>query len=253
MQRVSSTSSSSTSLSRSEFFTTKDRPTTLRPRHVRTRTRTKAEPKSSSYHHHHHRHHNYINKEYNTGDWSNLRLPPLTYPSSIDIASSFTPPMPNFGMMPPIEHITSLALSGCTCGVGCACPGCAEHMSSSSSSDDCNSDSSTCGHGCGNCIDPTLAFSLPTSTGIINPKETLLDRFFACAASLPPPPSHRRSTSTIQLNPVDTTMYPNKVGVNLLPKLESSAGRCSCPDGQCSCDKLECGCGERHKVGVNFS
>ena len=122
-----------------------------------------------------------------------------------------------------------------------------------------------CGDGCGSCVDPTLEFSLPTgpmaagssssnSNSNNTSKESFLDRFFACAAALPPPPEHR--WSSIRINPMDTTVYPNGIGpptVNL-PKLECCGGRCTCPEGQCSCKKscVACGDDEEAQHGLPF-
>jgi len=155
--------------------------------------------------------------------------------------------------MPPIEQIASLAGSGCTCGVCCACPGCVEHRGS----DHADYERRNCADGCGTCVDPSLETSLPWSTGAgsssftpyshprssntLGAKESFLDRFFARAAALPPPPEYRK-TSVI-LDPMDTTVYLNKVGPTVtLPRLECCGGVCTCPEGQCSCRSSCVGC-----------
>ena len=116
-----------------------------------------------------------------------------------------------------------------------------------------------CADGCGTCVDPSLEFSLPLSTragsssfapyfhpessnGLVNDaKESFLDRFFARAAALPPPPYRKRS---VILDPMDTTVYLNKAGPPVtLPKLECCGGQCICPEGQCSCRSSCVGCG----------
>ena len=161
-------------------------------------------------------------------------LAPILYtiPSSPLASTS----IPDFPSMPPMSEFTSFAGSGCTCGVKCACPGCAEHQSISFT----NHERRDCADGCGACIDPSLGMVLPSLDNF--PIGTsILDRFFATAAALPPPPTHRK-TSSYHLDPMDTSVYSSSMGqqnfpfgsVNL-PKLECCGGQCNCPDGRCSC------------------
>lgn len=182
-----------------------------------------------------------------------IHLPPLLYAESSSSSSlPSIPAVPNFDFMPPIEQITSLAGSGCTCGVRCACPGCVEHRGTDHAD---HEERRNCADGCGTCVDPSLEFSLPLSTraesSSFGPyshpessngaKESFLDRFFARAAALPPPPEYRKRSAI--LDPMDTTLYLNKVGPPVtLPKLECCGGRCICPEGQCSCRSSCVGC-----------
>lgn len=200
-------------------------------------------------------------------DSSGFDLPPLLYgpvPLDLDSSQNGLGNLPDFGFMaPPMSLISSLAGSGCTCGVQCACPGCAEHRGSHHASHDRRS----CGDGCGTCIDPSLGLALPQTGGAASStfviieqtgfndqgflstssesnsiKESFLDKFFARAAALPPPPQHRRM-STVNIDPMDTSVYLNVPQVNL-PKLECCGGQCTCPNGQCSCQESCVGCGE---------
>ena len=185
----------------------------------------------------------------------NLQLPPLLYISSSTSTPQDLPltAMPDFDFMPPIDQITSLAGSGCTCGVQCACPSCAEHNQK-----DCtDTEKRNCADGCGTCIDPSLQFSLPSnavagsstfpslsqsSTTSHRDKESFLDRFFACAAALPPPPERRKTL--VHLDPMNTTVYSNKFGPSInLPKLDCCGGRCTCLGDHCSCTSSCLGCG----------
>ncbi len=186
----------------------------------------------------------------------NLQLPPLLYTSSSTSTSQdlSLAAMPDFGFMPPIDQIASLAGSGCTCGVQCACPSCAEHNQNGCT----DTGKRNCADGCGTCIDPSLQFSLPSNAGAgsstfpslsqsstsnhLGDKESFLDRFFACAAALPPPPERRKTL--VHLDPMNTTVYSNKFGPPInLPKLDCCDGRCTCPGDQCSCTSSCLGCG----------
>lgn len=157
--------------------------------------------------------------------------------------------------MPPISTITSLAGSGCTCGVQCSCPGCVEHRGPAHAAKDLLD----CTEGqCGTCVDNQTGITLPISTSpfsSIPPTSTLpaasldfinksasLNRFFARAATLPPPPPGRRFGGGAQLNPHDIgSNCVNASPVNL-PKLECCSGSCSCPDSQCRCGASCGGC-----------
>ncbi|KAF9478704.1 hypothetical protein BDN70DRAFT_879614 [Pholiota conissans] len=172
-------------------------------------------------------------------------LAPLLYMSS-EPSFAIPPPMPEFPLMPPMSEIRSLAGSGCTCGVKCACPGCVEH--SNSTHDDHNR--RECGEGCGVCVDPSLGMALPDLNGTSQGSEgslNFLDRFFARAAALPPPPVHRKMSS-YHLDPMDTTIFPSSgsqifvFGAVQLPKLECCGGQCNCPSGQCTCRTSCAGC-----------
>ncbi|EDR15088.1 uncharacterized protein LACBIDRAFT_300881 [Laccaria bicolor S238N-H82] len=154
-------------------------------------------------------------------------LPPiLSVPSSSQLPVS----IPEFASMPPMSEITSLAGSGCTCGLQCACPGCPEHRGS----DNVAKDRRNCADGCGTCID----YAGTTIKDKNLPNSDFLDRFFARAAALPPPPAHRRYGSRT-LDPTDVTIYRASEsllsGSGSLPKLECCGGQCLCPSGRCSC------------------
>jgi len=76
---------------------------------------------------------------------------------------------------------------------------------------------------------------------------SFLDRFFARAAALPPPPLHRMMSS-YHIDPMDTSLYSPVGaqgspfgGVNL-PKLECCGGQCNCPSDQCTCRTSCAGC-----------
>jgi hypothetical protein len=167
-------------------------------------------------------------------------LAPLLYLSS---SSAVPTPMPEFASMPPMSEIRSLAGSGCTCGVKCACPGCMEHQAPTPT----NHERRDCGHGCGACIDASIGMALPDLSNASQGSTSFLDRFFARAAALPPPPHHRKMTS-YHLDPMDTTLYSpvggqsSVFGSVSLPKLECCGGQCNCPSGQCTCRTSCAGC-----------
>ncbi|KAF5313106.1 hypothetical protein D9619_003102 [Psilocybe cf. subviscida] len=173
-------------------------------------------------------------------------LAPLLYLSSPPSTSSSSPmmprPMPDFPTMtiPPMSEITSLAGSGCTCGIRCGCPGCVEHRGPTH----VNEEHQDCADGCGTCIDESMGTALPGVSNDQPSGSSFLDRFFARAAALPPPPSNRRMT----FDPMDTTVYSptswqaDPFGPVNLPKLECCGGQCNCPDGQCSCRTSCAGC-----------
>ena len=151
-------------------------------------------------------------------------------PIRLSPSSPFPPSIPDFPSMPSMSEISLLAGSGCTCGVLCACPGCDEHNSVADTG-------KRCGDGCGACIDPSIEVALPHAT---QAKEgtNFLDRFFAQAAALPPPPAHRKM-NTYDLDPMNTRIFshssssqPLDFGVVNLPKLKCD-GRCDRSLGEC--------------------
>ncbi|KDR85229.1 hypothetical protein GALMADRAFT_233958 [Galerina marginata CBS 339.88] len=147
-------------------------------------------------------------------------------------SSSQSSAMPEFPSMPSMSEITSLAGSGCTCGVQCSCPGCVEHRGQMHA----NGDHKDCAEGCGTCVDPTIEHrdlpNLPGSSIQTPSGSSFLDRFFARAAALPPPPGSKSFT----------------FGLVNLPKLECCGGQCNCPAGHCTC-RASCGgcCTDAHK------
>jgi len=178
---------------------------------------------------------------------------PALAPILLDAGSSLTsdvprPALPDFETMPPMSTMTSLAGSGCTCGVQCACPGCLEHRGPEHASKEHNN----CTDGCGTCIDHTLGLELPTSS-TTSSTSNILDRFFARAAALPAPPPNRKNRA--DLDPMDVTVYPNFIrgtddrtlafGLVTIPKL-CCGGSCSCPGGTCGCGKSCNGCCDVH-------
>ncbi|KAF8633979.1 hypothetical protein AX15_001157 [Amanita polypyramis BW_CC] len=166
-----------------------------------------------------------------------VQLPPIQSSSNHPSARSV---VPNFPIIPPLSAIASLAGTGCTCGLRCACPGCIEHRGT----EHALPDHKDCADGCGTCVDERTA-ALPISKNAQKPDTTsILDRFFAHAATLPAP---RRRGGGVQLDPMNVTVYPDAAweseesavafGLVHLPKLECCAGRCSCPDGRCGCGR----------------
>lgn len=157
-------------------------------------------------------------------------LAPIRFSPSLPLA------IPDFPSMPSMSEISSLAGSGCTCGVLCACPGCVEHTDPENDT----SKRKDCGEGCGACIDHSIEAALP---GQAKESINFLDRFFARAAALPPPPTHRMMSS-YHLDPMNRHIYagipksgsqPFTFGMIDLPKLECCGGGCICPTGQCTC------------------
>lgn len=189
-------------------------------------------------------------------------LPPiLSVPSSSAVYPSVPPP--SFPAIPPLGAIVSLAGTGCTCGFDCTCPGCTEHRGQLHAA----KDRSDCPDGCGTCVDPQLGMELPTSTpfGTVpasTSSTSFIDAFFARAAAIPPPPSERASSMT--LDGSNVTVYPKSLfsgdrrnldevgrafGLVNLPKLECCAGRCGCPGDSCGCGDNCGGCCSNHEGG----
>lgn len=186
-----------------------------------------------------------------------LELPPIQSPASSPLMEQ----APDFGFMPPISTITSLAGSGCTCGVECGCPGCVEHRGveyAAKNLTDCKDGR------CMTCIDNTMGLALPESSSCLSSsvptstatsldyitKSSSLDRFLARAAALPPPPPNRRLGNGTHLDPRDVShlwtasdKHPSgTVSEVNLPKLECCSGRCNCPNGRCGCGTSCPGC-----------
>ncbi|KAL1672991.1 hypothetical protein EV122DRAFT_271082, partial [Schizophyllum commune] len=165
------------------------------------------------------------------------------------------PDLPQF-TLPHFTTLTSLAGSGCTCGVDCTCPGCSEHRGAehvTHTHADCKE---------GNCIhcvdgdmagradalendafgfggssmfrrDGPLGFGSNDSAGLFGNAAATNDalaKFFAQAALLPLPPN--RSGQRVEL-----------------PKLECCGGNCGCPDGRCGCGQTCDGCEEHALLG----
>lgn len=135
--------------------------------------------------------------------------------------------VPIFGTMPSISEITSIAGSGCTCGLQCSCPGCVDHRGPEHAS----AEHGNCTDGsCRSCVDNQMGVELPTaSTG-------LLRDFYTLAARLPEPPKIGASRAYSGTEPVN------------LPKLDCCGGQCGCPGGRCGCGKACDGCCEKHTM-----
>jgi hypothetical protein len=135
--------------------------------------------------------------------------------------------------MPPMSTISMIAGSGCTCGFQCSCLGCVEHRGI----EHVSKDHGSCADGaCTTCVDPRLA-ELPlqpsSSTLTYSTSPRAINRFFARAAALPPPPVNRQSTSKI--DPMNVMVYP----ITALDTEKSGAAF-----GLVQVPKLECGDGE---------
>jgi hypothetical protein len=126
-----------------------------------------------------------------------LDLPPLLFPE-------VPGPTP---IVPPFSTFTTLAGSGCTCGLTCQCPDCASH----NPRPDVNPNNA---QDCMNCVDPLLDVIDRSANDGFYIKSPALEKFFADAKRVPPPP-------TVGGKPVE------------LPKL-CCGGSCSC-GGACGC------------------
>jgi len=125
-------------------------------------------------------------------------LPPLLFPpaSSPLPELQISPVLAN--TMPPFSTFTLLAGSGCTCGLRCACPDCAEPRPETSA----YRSRRECKDGCGDCVDEgVMGIELGAGAGccgvriatpprVNTPGSQAMERFFAQAARLPLPPVH---------------------------------------------------------------
>ncbi|KAJ7480050.1 hypothetical protein B0H11DRAFT_1265277 [Mycena galericulata] len=188
----------------------------------------------------HHKRPKHINTERSS---TGPDLPPILFNEA-----SPSPSVPTFATMPPMSMITSLAGSGCTCGLECACPGCVEHRGPEHAAKDRRS----CADGCGTCVDAHAGIALPghesptSSTLTSQISDSIIDQFLARAAALPAPPSNRKMGVGVGIDPMNIMVYPaaaleSKRGVPFglvgLPKLVCCGGQCSCPSGTCDCRK----------------
>ncbi len=130
-----------------------------------------------------------------------LDLPPLLFPEGPG-------PTP---VVPPFSTFTTLAGSGCTCGLTCQCPDCTSHHPRPGvNTQDCM-----------NCVDQSLDVIDRSGTGGFHIKSPVLEEFFAVAKRVPLPP-------TVGGKPVE------------LPKL-CCGGSCGC-GGACGCNGNCNGC-----------
>lgn len=212
-------------------------------------------------------------------------LPPLLFSSPSFPMSSHQ--VPDFPTIPPMSTITSIAGSGCTCGLLCACPGCVEHRGEEQVSKDCAS----CATGCTTCVDWRGGIELPFTTQLTatdRDQDSIINQFFARAAALPLPPQSRIRSTGVDIDPTNVMVYPSNLfanhdtittssattqkrtsafslenrdvafGLVKVPKLECCGGRCGCPEDGCSCKK-SCGgrCGQhrdaRRSVSTSLS
>jgi hypothetical protein len=97
-------------------------------------------------------------------------LPPLLFPE-------VPGPTP---VVPPFSTFTTLAGSGCTCGLTCQCPDCPNHRSRVNSRDP---------QDCMNCIDQSLHVIDQSGNSGFHVKSPVLERFLAEAERVPPPPT----------------------------------------------------------------
>lgn len=125
-----------------------------------------------------------------------LDLPPLLFPE-------IPGPTP---VVPPFSTFTTLAGSGCTCGLTCQCPDCVSHRPGVESRN---------AQDCMNCVDQSLRVIDRSSSSGFHVKSPVLEKFLADAKRVPPPP-------TLGGKPVE------------LPKL-CCGGSCGC-GGACGCD-----------------
>ncbi|KAI6159473.1 copper fist DNA binding domain-containing protein [Pisolithus thermaeus] len=114
-----------------------------------------------------------------------LDLPPILSGSSGSLSR-----VPDFSFMPPLETIKSIAGSGCTCGLYCACPGCAEHRNPQQAMTELRN----CKDGCGDCVDHS-AVALP-GVSPASPKGGMVDVFFDRLSALPELPKANGTSST---------------------------------------------------------
>ncbi|KAF9015398.1 hypothetical protein BDQ17DRAFT_1536066 [Cyathus striatus] len=155
---------------------------------------------------------------------SGLELPPIHMAYNLTPGSSQGFVDTDCAVMPPMSTIKSLAGTGCTCGVLCACPGCAEHRTNEAENDEPRATQlRDCADGCTQCIDHSLRVLPGTEPNYTSP----IDMFFTTMAAIPPPPTMRG---------------PGGVSLVKLPKLECCGGQCGCPNGRCSCNTVCVGC-----------
>ncbi|KAJ6498010.1 hypothetical protein C8R47DRAFT_315987 [Mycena vitilis] len=195
-------------------------------------------------------------KHINTDRSLGPALPPILYDES-----SPSPSIPTFAVMPPMSTIASLAGSGCTCGLECACPGCVEHRGLEHAA----KDRPSCADGCGTCVDARAGVALPGYEAASSITTSIIEQFLARAAALPAPPSNRKMGVGVDLDPMNIMVYPSAAmdsqhgasfGLVNLPKLECCGGQCACPDGSCNCRKScngSCSEPRAHSAGASRS
>ncbi|KAF8499104.1 copper fist DNA binding domain-containing protein [Russula emetica] len=103
-----------------------------------------------------------------------LNLPPLVFPE-------VPGPTP---VVPPFSTFTTLAGTGCTCGLTCQCPGCPTHHSRPSV-DSSNAQAQDCM----SCVDQTLHVIDRSGSRDSYLESPVLEKFLAIAQRVPPPPT----------------------------------------------------------------
>ncbi|KAG2129801.1 copper fist DNA binding domain-containing protein [Suillus clintonianus] len=179
-----------------------------------------------------------------------LDLPPVHIYAPISTPPSTSTTVPEFPVIPPFSALESIAGSGCTCGLQCACPGCVKHRGAVHAF----KEHKDCAEGCTHCTDHSAGVELPT-LGQGAGGKSMIDQFFARAASLPIPPVNRKVG--VEFDPTDITIYPVDLftksikeyeergaafGLVTVPKLECCGGRCGCPSDGCGCGQSCEGC-----------
>ncbi|KAG1908546.1 copper fist DNA binding domain-containing protein [Suillus fuscotomentosus] len=177
-------------------------------------------------------------------------LPPVHIHTLTSSPPSSSMIVPEFPTIPPFSAFNSIAGSGCTCGLRCACPGCVEHRGPIHAL----KEHKDCAEGCTHCVDHSAGVELPT-LGQGASGNSMIDQFFARAASLPIPPVNRKVG--VEIDPTDITVYPADLfsksikeyedrsavfGLVTVPKLACCGGRCGCPSDGCGCGQSCEGC-----------
>ncbi|KAG1804153.1 copper fist DNA binding domain-containing protein [Suillus variegatus] len=170
-------------------------------------------------------------------------LPPVHIHTLTSSPPSSSMIVPEFPTIPPFSAFNSIAGSGCTCGLQCTCPGCVEHRGPIHAL----KEHKDCAEGCTHCVDHSAGIELPT-LGQGASGNSMIDQFFARAASLPIPPVNRKVG--VEIDPTDITVYPADLfsksikeyedrgavfGLVTVPKLACCGGRCGCPSDGCGC------------------
>ena len=217
-----------------------------------------------------------VNSREGTGPVRGPDLPPLL----LDLERMVPPPhdAPHFDTptsIPSIQSVVLLAGTGCSCGFECACPGCIEHRTPSSSTTTQGlSNLKPCSDGCAHCVDRLGGVALP-EPGLAPPPRGIIETFLSRAARLPPPPKNRSAG----IDPTDIRVFPADLfsvdfggtgnpfggsdgrqeivrsawGLVDVPKLECCGGACGCPDGRCGCGSSCAGCCVEGDTPSNYS
>lgn len=160
---------------------------------------------------------------------AHLELPPILVrpnpPASV----------PDFPTIPPLSAIKSIAGSGCTCGLNCACPGCVQHRTLRYA----EKHHKDCSEGCGHCVDHTVGIELPGQDPSAH-GGNVVDLFFARATL----------NRQMELDPGESAMSPLESFARSssmetdgrLPKADYCHGQCGYPADMCQCRQSCSGC-----------